>query len=1048
MKPLLLEMTAFGSYSQKTAIDFTRFHHGLFLITGDTGAGKTTIFDGIVFALYGELSGNERKPAMMHSDLVDRATDTVVRFVFTHNGNTYEVRRTIHYPKSKTGDSAPKFDARLFKDGKAVSETSRRVNEAVTQILGFNREQFTQIIMLAQGEFKQFLKSDSEGKAQILSRLFDHSAIRNYASLIHQAYIKESETGKKLQDQLTWLMEQKFIMPENTDPSDYHPFHPSLLSHLHTLVQQEQMQVKQLAIQKEETTQKGLDLKEKLVQATNGNTLLQQLSDSEKQLHALTDQKETYDTLQQKIHTVSLIDTKLLPAISRKKEAATALLILETSIRDLKKEEAQLQNQLEQLQQSKPQIEAYGTAVTEAVQKLTSLGNSQSLYAEVDTLNRQKQQLLTQKKKTEDRLAELQKQEALLADIIRKDQEQLTALSSLQVSLKTDAFALQECITEKKQIEDDLTSVKNIIGLQTDLTEIEKKLETALGKAGKAQEAYSTAYRRFIDGQTGLLAGNMRKQLQETGHSICPVCGTHVTADQISQLAQSSEDIPDRKTLDTKQAAFEKADQQLRVLQQKMASIRAEYTAAIESVSARLLPQKKWDSNEALSLLERKSESNQTEIKGLQNVIAEKKKEVARLEQLQKTTADNEKQLEADRNEKVSLQNSHSALIARIDSLTVQVENRTKAFPVPTEKQLLELIEKIKKDKQSMEQQIASYKTQETDLHKQYDQLQGSLQAQHNRMPEAQQAVMEADEQLNRKLTECGFDSEQEVQQQIKGMQDLSSWIGENTDRYNEWNNSVTVTQQRVQQLQKSTEGIQKQDLQVIQNQIEEARNTYRQLDSQYGKADRLFVNHTETYEQATELLQKLNATQKALSLLGRMNDLAMGSNGAGGRLSFERYVMTSSFRQIIDMANARLEILSAGQYQLVHRMESYRKNASAGLDIEVMDRMSGENRQSASLSGGESFIVSLSLALGLSDVVRMQSGGHSLDTLFIDEGFGSLDENVLDQAIQVLDSLSEDHSHLVGIISHVQRLDECIPQKIIVKKGSEGSSVTLMGVE
>lgn len=347
-----------------------------------------------------------------------------------------------------------------------------------------------------------------------------------------------------------------------------------------------------------------------------------------------------------------------------------------------------------------------------------------------------------------------------------------------------------------------------------------------------------------------------------------------------------------------------------------------------------------------------------------------------------------------------------------------------------------------------MEQQIASYKTQETDLHKQYDQLQGSLQAQHNRMPEVQQAVMEADEQLNRKLTECGFDSEQEVQQQIKGMQDLSSWIGENTDRYNEWNNSVTVTQQRVQQLQKSTEGIQKQDLQVIQNQIEEARNTYRQLDSQYGKADRLFVNHTETYEQATELLQKLNATQKALSLLGRMNDLAMGSNGAGGRLSFERYVMTSSFRQIIDMANARLEILSAGQYQLVHRMESYRKNASAGLDIEVMDRMSGENRQSASLSGGESFIVSLSLALGLSDVVRMQSGGHSLDTLFIDEGFGSLDENVLDQAIQVLDSLSEDHSHLVGIISHVQRLDECIPQKIIVKKGSEGSSVTLMGVE
>lgn len=180
MKPLLLEMTAFGSYSHKTTIDFSCFHHGLFLITGDTGAGKTTIFDGIVFALYGELSGNERKPAMMHSDLVERSTDTVVRFVFSHLGHTYEVRRTIHYPKSRKGETSAKIDAKMFRDDQPLVENSRRVNEAVTQILGFNREQFTQIIMLAQGEFKQFLKSDSEGKAQILSRLFDHTL-----SLIH-----------------------------------------------------------------------------------------------------------------------------------------------------------------------------------------------------------------------------------------------------------------------------------------------------------------------------------------------------------------------------------------------------------------------------------------------------------------------------------------------------------------------------------------------------------------------------------------------------------------------------------------------------------------------------------------------------------------------------------------------------------------------------------------------------------------------------------------------------------------------------------------------
>ena len=187
----------------------------------------------------------------------------------------------------------------------------------------------------------------------------------------------------------------------------------------------------------------------------------------------------------------------------------------------------------------------------------------------------------------------------------------------------------------------------------------------------------------------------------------------------------------------------------------------------------------------------------------------------------------------------------------------------------------------------------------------------------------------------------------------------------------------------------------------------------------------------------------KIADTDHAYELLDRLSNLANGENAAGGKLSFVRYVMGTTFREVIEKANMRLEIMSGGQYQLVHQMEASRRNAVAGLDIEVLDRNTGLQRESESLSGGEKFIVSLALALGLSDVVQSHSGGQALDALFIDEGFGTLDDDVLDKAISVLSGLS-DNNRLVGVISHVDRLEESIPQKIVVKNGSRGSSLKI----
>ena len=224
MRPIELTMTAFGSYARTTTVDFDAFRSGLFLITGDTGAGKTTIFDGIVFALYGVLSGSERRTDMMHCDYVSKSEDTVVSLRFDQGGREYQVRRTIHFPRRRGGDDygTGVQDAVLVEPdgpgkegaGQSTVKGPRYVTERITEILGLNPDQFRQIVMLAQGEFKRFLKADSEKKNEILGRLFDNSLYLNYEELIGQAFSRLRREREDQQEQIRIQMEQIFAMPE------------------------------------------------------------------------------------------------------------------------------------------------------------------------------------------------------------------------------------------------------------------------------------------------------------------------------------------------------------------------------------------------------------------------------------------------------------------------------------------------------------------------------------------------------------------------------------------------------------------------------------------------------------------------------------------------------------------------------------------------------------------------------------------------------------------------------------------------------------------
>ncbi|MEE3395442.1 MAG: SbcC/MukB-like Walker B domain-containing protein, partial [Candidatus Onthomonas sp.] len=326
-----------------------------------------------------------------------------------------------------------------------------------------------------------------------------------------------------------------------------------------------------------------------------------------------------------------------------------------------------------------------------------------------------------------------------------------------------------------------------------------------------------------------------------------------------------------------------------------------------------------------------------------------------------------------------------------------------------------------------------------------YNSISGNLRGRQSALPQMEQSLADAEKALGLALNENGFaalDHAREALRLADG-EDAERWLKQKRDGLTGYQNDLTNTSDRIRTLESQTGGLTHIELGALQQELDRIDQRYHAANAACLRLEKQLENHRSAFEQAAAAKAELQKTEQAWHRLEKLGNLAVGVNSEGGRLSFDRYVMGTVFREILEMANRRLNLMSGGKYDLVHQVSADRRNAKAGLDIQVLDVNTGKQRDSASLSGGESFLVSLALALGLSDVVQNHAGGKQLDALFIDEGFGSLDDSALDKAIDVLNQLTEGN-RLVGIISHVSRLEESIPQKIRVRNGERGSSLSV----
>ncbi len=909
MRPIRLTMSAFGPYANRVTLDLDRFGTGgLYLITGDTGAGKTTIFDAITFALYGEASGEQREPVMLRSQYADPAAPTEVELVFAYAGKRYTVRRNPEYERQKArgeGTTTEKPNAELtYPDGHVLTKL-KDVNRAVETILGVDRSQFSQIAMIAQGDFLKLLLSSTDERKAIFRKLFKTQHFANIQDTLRRDAFACQQQYDKLR--AGFLQSLNGLRCDEVDP---------------------------LFPMTEDAKAGRLP---------------------EDEVFALLDKLLAGDERRERenANALAAIDAELLAIAGRLHEAEAQARAMRS------REEAQtrvneLAPKLSSLLTARDMAEARRPEADALTNRIAALAAAEPDYRERDVLQ-------DASVKRHETIRELQTK--LTARKNQLDQLE-TTLTERKAELQTLSDAPTEAATWQHKQERLAERVKALDDFQAD-RETCRKAERATVQAKdtfqqtrrKAQERrteYDLAFLRYIDEQAGILACDLREGMP------CPVCGsTHHP-----YPAQMGTAAPDRATLDRMKRVADEADAALRAAAETMSSAAAmadEKRTALLRTAVTLLQTETYDGIDAAFAAVAADLREQKIV--LLNGMRTAQERLNRKAQLERDIPIAEQSRTALQKEIAEAETETAKQTAAGQADAARLAALQEKLPFPSLAALRAEIKQLTEKRTAVETAIEN--------------ADAAYQKCERACIEARAAVAEAEKQLADRPT---INAAAERERQAK------------------------LTAQKT-----------------------------RTMEESHAISIRLAANRA-AKSQMTAAAEELRRVTARWTWLKALSDTANGTLSGKEKIMLETYVQTAYFDRILTRANTRLLVMSGGQYELKRRERAGDLRGKSGLDLDVIDHYNGSERSVKTLSGGESFKASLSLALGLSDEIQASAGGIRLDTMFVDEGFGSLDEASLQQAIAVLESLADGH-RLVGIISHVGELKQRIDRQIVVTK-------------
>lgn len=1027
MRPLTIELHYFGPYEHQV-IDFTQFtERSLFLVAGNTGAGKTTIFDAMCYALFGQTTNDrDRSAAALRSDFAPADQETMVKFTFEHQDLKYQImRRPKQVLKGRRGNLVEHNQAvdliyPLESDHPHEITKIKEADTFITDLLNLTRDQFKQIVLLPQGKFRQFLDSDSNTKEVLLRDLFNTSRYEQWAtqlkndlreqkkSLTTQETKLQSlkETVTEIDAQLTteeWLAEAK----------NYLSRLKANLKYLGDGEQQQQKKVDQLDAQlhTEQELKKNIEALAELVKA---GEILQAQAEKIQEIKQQVKILEWYQEHQTEYQRWKDGEKRLqkLTADSN---------ILHEDLRNLQKQQQVIETKLQQTSQRQEEIDQLQAEVTDLTNKLPLFDDRDKLRSTVDELQTHLKQQKKQQAASKKKLQDAQQQLTVVANNLKEHEN----LGEVQVQLAKEE-GLQEKLTtagkDLKQLETKLSSEKE------NCAKLEQKQGDAERLVQKSQSRLDDLNDRFARHQIAILAQKLKPATP------CPICGS-LDHPHPANLADDGELVTEAQVkaatvkVQQNRSTFDQLKEQVRQSVAKIANL----TTQVETQQANLA--ELLGENELPSDWEGQIENHAQK-------LAEMKNDLDRIEQ----------QVREWRQEEEDLQQESKFSQEELDKIDESV-NRCKQDLIAKQTILKEKAASLPAKfttKEAADKQIQTDRLKIKAFNNQLELLQQQRQENAEKLAGTNSRIDQTKEEITTQTTQqdnlhqylvnllaqydvqLKWDFWQEASEQVATLSSLREQV-------TTFENQVQDNQSQQERLTKAINNHPMPDITSTQTKLNTEREQLRQYQQEMGQLTAQYKQLEETDQKIIKVVEKTGKLDQEINELQTLTDVVTGNTE--NHVSLERYVLQAYFQDVLVAANVQLERLTNGRYQFELATESHGAGAKwSGLEVNVYDDNAGRTRSARTLSGGESFMASLALALALCQIVQEQSGGIKIDALFIDEGFGSLDQQALEDALHSLQEL-EGH-RMIGIISHITELEEQIPDQLIVRSRNGRSYV------
>ncbi len=1014
MRPLKLVMRAFGPYAQEQVLDFGVLEErSFFLIHGPTGAGKTSILDAICFALYGETSGGERQIRHMRSDHADPGVLAEVIFDFALGAETYRVfRRPEQDRPKKRGSGMTKEPAKatLWRrtgvkgdedEGVVIAERWSRVNEEIERLLGFRSDQFRQVVVLPQGQFRRLLSAGSSERQQILEVLFQTGIYRQVEETLKDAADQTKTEVERLREKKKEILERlgAETLAELEDKlADATKEKDAIENAIKTLRQEETSTEKEL--------ENAREILRKLKEYEKAKTALHNLEARKGEF------KEKYERLARARQAIRLkdIESELRNREQELTEAQKNLKTAHGALESAKKEKSRAD---EEFDKERSRQEERDSARRE-VDKL------ESLRTQVEELAGARHKLIELEGKMQalaricdEKKAHLEECEQALQEAQREKEAAMTLAAQVDAR-KLEYDNLQRAYERRKQLEKLYRDHKKA---DAEFAKIQCKLKQANEDRSAATKELELLEERWRKGQAAVLARQLK------AGTPCPVCGST----EHPQPAKDGGELPAESDFELARERLREIDNRIKELQEKASSSRdcvVELEAQIRTLEAELEVQKKEDIStmkcrveEVKSLLD-EAEKAKGRLSGLE----------AQIKELEEAKRQAEKEAELAKNE---LQKATTDFAVAKSS----VEQSEGKLPeeLRIKERLEEAIRQARNKYQELETAFRKAQEQQNNARVALAHAEATLKNAKETEIKACDLADKARMHFLRRIEEAGFASAEDYEasrMEEEAIERLDTEI-------QEFNGKLREADERVRRAEKEAEGLEKPDLEPIEEKCDEIKKKLEKVLRRSGEVKKHIEQLGSAVRDVGKVDKKIGEKEVYYGIIGRLAEVASGKNPYN--ITFERLVLATLLDDVLAAASTRLRMMSNGRFDLQRLAGVEDRRRAGGLELVVYDAYTGTTRPVNTLSGGEGYLASLSLALGLADVVQSYAGGIKLDTIFIDEGFGSLDPESLDLALRALVDLQKE-GRLVGIISHVPELKERVDVRLEVVPGKRGS--------